>query len=78
MPFFAAWDSEVLKIYVEHGLTPDPKGGFRLKMSGIQEAIVFADDGRVPYEAWELVESLDERIELRWIMPGNQVAASKP
>lgn len=24
----------------------------------------------VPYEAWELVKRLDERIELRWTMPG--------
>jgi len=77
VPFFAAWDSETLKIYVEHGLAPDPKGGFRLKMSGLQEAIVFVE-ARVPCEIWELLESLDDRIELRWIMPGDQGAISKP
>lgn len=69
MPFFAAWDPEVLKNYVEHGLTPDPSGGFRLKMSGTQEAIVFADS-YVAYEVWELLEQLDKRVELRYIMPG--------
>ena len=77
VPFFAAWDSEALEIYVEHGLAPDPKGGFRLKMSGLQEAIVFVE-ARVPREVWELLESLDDRVELRWIMPGDHGAISKP
>lgn len=76
-PFFAAWDPEVLKIYVQHGLAPDPKGGFRLKVSGVQEAVVFAES-RVPCEVWELFDRLDEMIELRWIMPGSQDAASPP
>jgi pimeloyl-ACP methyl ester carboxylesterase len=76
-PFFAAWDPDILKTYVEHALAPDPKGGFRLKMSGFQEALVFVE-ARVPYEVWELLDGLDERIELRWIMPGNQNAISKP
>jgi pimeloyl-ACP methyl ester carboxylesterase len=69
VPFFAAWDPEMLRVFVEHGLTQDPHGGFRLKTSGIQEAIAFAD-AFVPCEVWELIERLDERIELRWIMPG--------
>lgn len=76
MPFFAAWDPDALKIYVEHGLAPDPQGGFRLKMSGVQEAIVFAE-ARVTWEVWELLERLDERVELRWIMPGKE-GPSKP
>lgn len=38
-------------------------------MPGIQEAICFADH-KTAYEIWELIEGLDERIELRWIMPG--------
>lgn len=69
LPFFAAWDPDVLTNYVKHGLTPDPRGGFMLKMTCIQEAIVFADT-RVAYEVWELLERLDERVELRYIMPG--------
>lgn len=73
VPFFAAWDPEMLKNYVEHGLTPDSNGGFRLKMSGIQEAMVFADC-YVAYEVWELLERLDERVELRYIMPGKSDA----
>jgi hypothetical protein len=76
-PFFAAWDPEVLNIYIEHGLAPDPKGGFRLKMSGVQEAIAFAES-HVPCEVWELLEGLDDKVELRWIMPGNHNAASRP
>jgi hypothetical protein len=74
VPFFAAWDPKVLEVYVEHGLAPDSKGGFRLKMSGVQEAVVFAE-AHVPYEVWELLERLDESIELRWIMPGMEAAA---
>jgi hypothetical protein len=77
VPFFAAWDPDVLKIYVEHGLASDPKGGFRLKMSAIQEAVVFAD-ARVTCETWELLERLDERVELRWVMPGKENPASEP
>lgn len=73
IPFFAAWDPEVLRNYVEHGLTPDPRGGFTLKTPGIQEAIVFADY-RVACEVWELLERLDERVELRFIMPGKPKA----
>lgn len=38
-------------------------------MPSIQEALVFADRmGSI--EAWELLERLDERIELRWVVPG--------
>jgi len=77
VPFFATWDPEVLKIYVDHGLAPDPKGGFRLKMSGVQEAMVFSD-GHVPYEVWESIDRLDEKIELRWIMPGHQGSFTSP
>jgi hypothetical protein len=77
VPFFASWDPEVLKIYVDHGLAPDLRGGFRLKMSGVQEAMVFSD-GHVPYEVWELIDRLDEKIELRWIMPGHQGSFTSP
>jgi hypothetical protein len=38
-------------------------------MSGLQEALVLAD-GKGVIEAWELLERVDERIELRWIVPG--------
>lgn len=68
-PFFAAWDPAVLQIYVDHGLYDDPKGGVSLKMSGILEALVFAE-ALASYEAWQVAPMLPAHIELLWIMPG--------
>ncbi|KAH7911504.1 Alpha/beta hydrolase family-domain-containing protein [Hygrophoropsis aurantiaca] len=68
-PFFAAWHPDVLQLYVDYGLTEDSEGGVRLKMSGLHEALVFAND-RTSAEVWELLEKLDEDIELKWILPG--------
>lgn len=56
---------------MQYGTTPDPAGGIRLKMPGAQEAIVFSES-LVPQETFELLEQLDERVELRWIMPGKE------
>ncbi|KAH7882978.1 Alpha/beta hydrolase family-domain-containing protein [Phlebopus sp. FC_14] len=68
-PFFAAWHPDVLRLYVDHGLTNDPdNGGVKLKMPALHEGLVFANV-RLPYETWELLEKLDEGITLRWIMP---------
>ncbi|KAG2126602.1 Alpha/Beta hydrolase protein [Suillus clintonianus] len=68
-PFFGAWHPDTLELYVTYGLCKDSQGGVRLKMSGVHEALVFAD--RIgSNEAWELLGRLDERIELRWIVPG--------
>ncbi|OCH94591.1 alpha/beta-hydrolase [Obba rivulosa] len=66
--FFAAWDPAVLELYVECALCDDPDGGVRLKMPGIQEAVVFSEM-LTKHEVWELLPALDERIELRWIIP---------
>jgi len=68
-PFFAAWDPEVLKIFVECGLTADAGGGVKLKMSRVQEAVVFAAR-LTAYEVWEKLRELDGRVALRWVMPG--------
>ncbi|KAF8065184.1 Alpha/Beta hydrolase protein [Lyophyllum atratum] len=73
-PFFGAWDPAVLKVYLECGTyeTVDPLSGkpvIRLKMPGIQEAIVFSET-HTEYEVFERLPTLDERIELRWVMPG--------
>lgn len=35
----------------------------------VQESVVFAE-ARVPQEAWAVLDKLDERIALKWIMPG--------
>lgn len=73
--FFSSWHPSVLKIYTEHGITriPPPEGGVKLKMSAIQEAICF-DDIKTSEEVWEMIEGLDERIELRWVIPGKDGA----
>ncbi|KAI0087436.1 Alpha/Beta hydrolase protein [Irpex rosettiformis] len=68
-PFWQAWDSEALDRYVECGLCDDPKGGVKLKMSGMLEAIVFAEAVRT-YEAWQLCPLMDTKIPLKFIMPG--------
>ncbi|KAF8632402.1 hypothetical protein AX17_004843 [Amanita inopinata Kibby_2008] len=69
-PFFAAWDPAVLDIYVECGLYPSPDGeGVRLKMSGLQEAVVFVEV-HTENEVYHQMPGLDEKIGLRWVMPG--------
>ncbi|KDQ07653.1 hypothetical protein BOTBODRAFT_38634 [Botryobasidium botryosum FD-172 SS1] len=71
-PFFAAFHPSVFEKYVEHALCPDPTtGGVRLKMDPMQEAVVFAEL-IVPREVWELLPTLDPRVELRWIMAGTE------
>ncbi|KAF8502420.1 Alpha/Beta hydrolase protein [Hysterangium stoloniferum] len=62
-PFFKAWHPDVLRKYVDYGLTPFPDGTVHLKMSGVQEAVVFLDT-RVAYETWQLLKGLDPRIEI--------------
>lgn len=72
-PFFQAWDPAVLQIYIECGiyLTKDEYGKeiAKLKMPGILEGVVFADV-HTAYEVYERLVNLDERIALRWLMPG--------
>ncbi|TFK53117.1 hypothetical protein OE88DRAFT_1734064 [Heliocybe sulcata] len=69
-PFFAAWDKEALDVYLECGLLEDcATGVVRLKMSGIQEAILFTDT-RVPAETFELLSSLPPSVALHWVLPG--------
>ncbi|KAG1752171.1 Alpha/beta hydrolase family-domain-containing protein [Suillus lakei] len=67
--FFGIWHPDTLQLYVTYALCEDSQGGVKLKMSSLHEALVFAD--RIgSNEAWELLEKVDERIELRWIVPG--------
>ncbi|KAG6812160.1 hypothetical protein H0H92_004091 [Tricholoma furcatifolium] len=77
-PFFGAWDPAVLKVYIDCGTydTTDPLSGkpiIRLKMSGMQEAIVFSET-HTEFEVYHRLPSLDEKIELRWIVPGKEGA----
>lgn len=62
---------------MQHGtyLTTDARTAqsvVRLKMSALQEAIAFRCDGVTQQETFERLQALDERIELRWIMPGSK------
>ncbi|OAX36910.1 hypothetical protein K503DRAFT_772027 [Rhizopogon vinicolor AM-OR11-026] len=68
-PFFKAWHPDALRLYVTYGLCEDPQGGVKLKMSSLQEAFVYVDPIG-SNEAWELVEKVDDRIEIRWVVPG--------
>ncbi|KAI0325516.1 alpha/beta-hydrolase [Cubamyces sp. BRFM 1775] len=68
-PFFKVWDPAVLDIYVECGLYETHDGQVKLKMPGIQEAVCFAEN-HTPYETFELLAGLDERVELRWLVAG--------
>lgn len=74
IPFFQAWDPVVLKIYVECGIyiTKDEHTGkeiAKLKMPGILEAVGFAHLIS-QFEVYERLVDLDERIVLRWVLPG--------
>ncbi|KAF8804353.1 hypothetical protein BYT27DRAFT_7225411 [Phlegmacium glaucopus] len=72
-PFFQAWHPAVLRIYVDCGiyLTKDEHGKeiAKLKMPGVLEAVVFADI-HTAFEVYERLVNLDERIVMRWLMPG--------
>ncbi|KAF9011869.1 Alpha/Beta hydrolase protein [Cyathus striatus] len=74
-PFFRAWDPAVLRVYVECGLyhTTDKDGNtvVKLKMPGIQEAVVFSEV-HTEYEVYQQMPSLDKRVTLRWVMPGRK------
>jgi len=74
IPFFQAWDPAVLKIYVECGiyLTKDEHGQevAKLKMPGILEAVNFSHLV-TPFEVYERLVNLDERIAIRWLLPSN-------
>lgn len=70
-PFFSVWDPLVLQTYVDRGLYETPRGTASLKMTGIQEAACFLDT-LTAKEVYQLVEALDTKIELFWIMPGKK------
>jgi hypothetical protein len=78
-PFFRAWHPCMLDIYLDTALyQPDPTSPrVTLKTPGVQEAILY--ESRIPIELWQLVESLDPRVAVRWIMPsGKSVFGGDP
>ncbi|TDL19494.1 alpha/beta-hydrolase [Rickenella mellea] len=75
-PFFAAWDPKVLDTYVEHGLVQDVANEkFVLKTPARQEGVCFTEV-RVGCEVFELLPTLDPRIEVRWILAGKDLEMS--
>ncbi|KXN87831.1 hypothetical protein AN958_08070 [Leucoagaricus sp. SymC.cos] len=80
-PFYAAWDQDVLKSYIEHGLyettivTPsgETKRVAKLKCTPLNEALVFAG-GKVPIEGFACLPELDEQVRLHWIVSGAEGA----
>ncbi|KAG1802023.1 Alpha/Beta hydrolase protein [Suillus plorans] len=70
-PLFSSWHPDVLRLYVDYGLYEDGSGKVALKTPPIHEAI-FSANVRAGRETWELMETLDENIELLWILPGKQ------
>lgn len=78
-PFFRAWHPAMLDIYLNTALYhPDPSSErVALKTPGVQEAILY--ESRIPIELWQMVETLDERVAVRWIMPsGKSVFGGDP
>ncbi|KAG1867458.1 Alpha/Beta hydrolase protein [Suillus tomentosus] len=70
-PLFSSWHPDVLRLYVDYGLYEDGSGRIALKTPPVHEAIISANV-RTGRETWELMETLDENIELLWILPGKQ------
>lgn len=52
-PLFAAWDEEILDLYVAHGMVPSPEGGIELACHPRQEAALFM--GSMAYDPWPYV-----------------------
>jgi len=73
-PFFNVWHPDVLRKYVDYGIIPFPDGKVHLKMSGVQEAVVFLDR-RVVYETWQLLKGLDPRIEIFFLFSRTETRA---
>ena len=74
-PFFSGWDPAALDLYVRHATyaTTHSETGqpvVRLKMPAVQECINFRCDGLTQTETFERLQTLDERIRLKWIVPG--------
>ncbi|KAG8995007.1 hypothetical protein FRB94_009510 [Tulasnella sp. JGI-2019a] len=76
-PFFQRWDREALDVYVNEGIIAQEGGGVTLKMPGLLEGISFAERGLVS-DMWTLLDTIDERIPLRWVMSGEPPIVTGP
>jgi pimeloyl-ACP methyl ester carboxylesterase len=76
-PFFAVWHPSALHSFVTHALYDDPvTGGVRLKMPPVQEGVVY--ECRAYAEIWQLLPTLDSRVDLFWIMAGVKAWFPRP
>ncbi len=75
-PLFQAFDPAVFDAYITHGLYEDPHTGFvHLKCPPACEGSEYTEN-RTMNEGWELLPTLDESVELRWILGGRDDASS--
>ncbi len=56
-PLFAAWDEQILDLYVAHGMVPSPDGGLELACHPRQEAALFM--GSMAYDPWPYVPNVN-------------------
>ncbi|KAI0772814.1 hypothetical protein BD413DRAFT_473512 [Trametes elegans] len=68
IPFFRKWNARALEVYVECALH-EVEGAWKLKMSGVHEAICYAET-YTPQEIFVQLPQLNESVELRWITAG--------
>lgn len=75
-PLFRAFDPAVFDAYIAHGMYEDPNTGFvYLKCPPACEGSEYTEK-RTMNEGWELLPTLDERVELRWILGGRDDASN--
>jgi lipase len=55
-PLFAAWDEEMLDLYVEYGMMPSKGGGLELACHPRREAALFM--GSLAYDPWPVLEKV--------------------
>ena len=73
-PLYSAWDRNALDLYVKHATfnTTDSTTGqpvVRLKTTALQECLCYMCHRLTAEETFERLQTLDERITLRWILP---------
>ncbi|THU87214.1 alpha/beta-hydrolase [Dendrothele bispora CBS 962.96] len=70
--FFRSWDSDALGLYVECGMYHDSLSSeYKLKLDPVNEATVFTDSTTGCGEMWDRMHELDDKVEIKWIMPGD-------
>ncbi|KAF8968162.1 Alpha/beta hydrolase family-domain-containing protein [Flammula alnicola] len=72
---FRAFDQEIVDAYIAHGMYEDKKTGeVHLKCNPGAEASEYTRPQTIN-KGWELLRTLDENVELRWVMGGSKDAS---